>query len=140
MSFLYSLCHGLILFQAPKVWEQTQILSFGVEYNAAESTSQLTWRKIKSYVLLNNLWVRYFLSPWKKWKYAAFIYKVLRSSGPICIRQWIIIKALQWLSSGLNVHSSITFHDYKQHKWPKYTRKKRILTGNIKDEYVSFSK
>ena len=29
--------------------------------------------------------------------------------------------AMKWLSSGLNVHSSITFHDYKQHKWPKYT-------------------
>ena len=38
MSFLYS----LILFWAPKVWEQTHILLLGVEYNAAESTSQLT--------------------------------------------------------------------------------------------------
>ena len=28
-------------------------------YNAAECTSQLTWSKSKSYVLLNNLWVRW---------------------------------------------------------------------------------
>ena len=120
--------------------------AYRVEYNAAESTSQLTWSKSKSYVLLNYLWVRLMgkigtpcrhdvpfgmqihdskMKSWKVQHYwtkenlLPFIYKALRSIL-ICIRHWILIKGLQ--------------NDYQQHTkeiiWPAISMMTMFLFQN----------
>ena len=109
MSFYIPCATGRYFFRPPQFGNKHR-------YNAAECTSQLTWSKSKSYVLLDNLWVRWMgnlvllVTMMCSWKVNSW---QQNEKGEICS---INLTKTLFLpdTHSTNGHFSIKFHDLKR--------------------------